>query len=104
MKPVSIAWSSAPGSGTVTVWVWPPIRAAASYTVISWPRWRWWAATRPEMPVPTIAIFTVSTTDRRLDRMTGGHGIAAVDRSAVGPVEQLVAEQLADRLEAVAAA
>src|SRR5215210_1357777 len=58
MKPVSTWWVSYLVS-TRTVLVWPPAYAAASKTVTSWPRWRRCAAVSPEMPAPTIAIFTV---------------------------------------------
>src|ERR1700710_2959092 len=110
MKPVSIAWSGPPGSGTVTVWLWPPIRAAASKTVIAWSRWRWWAATSPETPVPTIAIFIGQAL--RSGSWIGRIGTCVPDvqkllraplRSTVRPVKELVAQELADGLEPVPA-
>ena len=69
MNPVSTAWCSPPSS-TSTVLTCPPMRASASKTVRSWSRCSRWAATSPDTPVPTIAIFMPTPRRRRPGRRT----------------------------------
>src|SRR5436305_3097660 len=91
MKPVSIQWVPSAAS-TGIVWAWPPIRSLASQTTISCSGCNRCAATSPEIPVPTIAIFIAFL-----------YGRGCRSGSAVGAVEDAVAEQLGDGGEAEAA-
>src|SRR4051794_8297481 len=70
MKPVSTHCVSSAVS-TRTVFVCPPRRESASKSVISCWGCSRCAAVNPDMPLPTMAIFTPSTTGQTPNRTSG---------------------------------